>query len=245
MSDYLDKRKIKGIERRAEAAIKNGNITGLIVTLSIVTAFVVSTTHLYWEMRGGGIFGLVLGLLTSLSTEGVFLHHRYRTFPQHENTIQKFASLVGMAVAILGSLLFSGADLLLLLDLLNLETFAPYAIGGMVLVMLSAILTESIYELSSHVAGYEREKRADALNVLRISDQTRLELDRGDLEIMRAYSDMALATSAQKAASIRAAIPGHVEREAGQVEILTTDDIRERISANPTMSKNGKARVAI
>jgi len=136
------------------------------------------------------------------------------------------ASLAGMAVALVGSLVFIGADLLLLLDLLDVTTFAPMAIAGMVAVMLSAVLSESVYELSSRVAQFRREQRADALEVLKISDRTRLELDRGDLEVMKAYSDLALAATFQKAANIRAAIPDQVAREAGTVEMIDADDIR-------------------
>jgi len=247
-NDYLDKRKIAGIERRAQGTIKAENYTGLIMTWSIVLAFAVSTTHLFGALRGGGWFGYLLGVLTSLSTEGVFLHHRYITYPKHENQAQKFASLAGMVIAIIGSLLFIGADLLLLAGGLDVESFTPLAIGGMVLVMLSAVLTETIYELSSHVARYERQKRSDALEVLRISDQTRLELDRGDLEVMKAYSDLALAATFQKAENIRAAIPAAVDREAGAVAVVDTDDIREGLGdrrVDPTMSNNGRQREPI
>ena len=190
----------------------------------------------------------MLGVLTSLSTEGVFLHHRYITYPKHENQAQKFASLAGMAIAIIGSLLFIGADLWLLAGSLDVESFTPLAIGGMVLVMLSAVLSETVYELSSHVARYERQKRTDALSVLKISDSTRLELDRADLEVMKAYSDLALASTFQKAENIRAAIPAAVEREAGAVDMLDTDDIREQLGerrVNPTLNNNGRERERI
>jgi len=237
-NDYLDKRKIAGIERRAAGTVKSENYTGLFVTLAIVAAFAISTTHLFWALRGGGWLGFALGILTSLATEGIFLHHRYRTFPHYENKTQMSASLLGMVVAILGSLVFIGADLLLLLGLLDVAAFAPVAIGGMVAVMLSAVLSESVYELSSRVAQFERERRADALEVLRVSDATRLELDKGDLEIMRAYSDLALAATFQKAANIRAAIPDHVARESGQVEMLTADDIRSSMGTQGTQPVN-------
>lgn len=228
-NDYLDKRRIAGIERRAQSTIKSENYTGLVLTLSLVLAFAVSTTHLFYELRGGGWLGLLLGILTSLATEGIFLHHRYRTFPHYENKTQMTASLLGMGIAIIGSLVFIGADLLLLLGLLDVVAFAPFAIAGMVIVMLSAVLSETVYELSSRVAQYERERRADALEVLKISDQTRLELDRGDLEVMKAYSDLSLATTFERARQIRAAIPDYIAREAGTVEMLSADDIRESI----------------
>ena len=137
-NDYLDKRKIAGIERRAQSTVKSENYTGLALTVALVLAFAISTTHLFWELRGGGWLGVVLGILTSLATEGIFLHHRYRTFPRYENKAQMAAALSGMAIALLGSLIFAGADLLLLLGLLDVITFAPLAIGGMVAVMLSA-----------------------------------------------------------------------------------------------------------
>ena len=71
-NDYLDKRKIAGIERRAQSAITQENYSGFIVTLAIVAAFAISTTHLFWAMRGGGWLGAALGILTSLATEGIF-----------------------------------------------------------------------------------------------------------------------------------------------------------------------------
>ena len=119
--------------------------------------------------------------------------------------------------------------MLLLLGLLDKAAAGPWAVGVMIAVLISAIVTESIYELASHVAAYEREKRSDALTVLKISDDTRLELDRGDLEIMKASADLVLAEMFQRADAIRKAIPGAVERSANQAEILNADKLRDEL----------------
>ena len=241
-NNYLDKRKIAGIESRAKKIAKSESWTGMLVTLAIVAAFAVSTTHLFWALRGGGWLGIVMGVLTSLATEGIFLHHRYLTFPHHENSTQMAASLAGMGMALLGSLAFIGADLMFLMGNLVVQTFAPYATGGMVLVMLSAILSEAVFELSSREAQFQRERKAGALEVLRVSDETRLNLDKGDLEVMVAYAESALADTFQKAAAIRAAIPARLGRSGGTVEMLSADDIREQMDEPVIAGDNGTGR---
>jgi len=229
-TNYLDKRKISGIEKRARGLAKSSNSWGRILTGAIVAAFCISTVHLMGDIRGWGFLGWTLGILSSIATEGVFLFHRYRSYPSHENNIQKWSALVGLAIALLGSLFYFGADMLLLLGKLDKAAFGPWAIGIMVGVLLSAVITESIYEMSSHVAAYERQKRTDALEVLKISDDTRLELDKGDLEIMRAQSELVLATTFQRATNIREAIPDLVARESGQVDIVDPETAKEDFS---------------
>ncbi len=233
-TNYLDKRKIAGIEKRARGLVASENTWGNVLAGAIIAAFIVSTVHLMGELRGWGFMGWVLGILSSVGTEGQFLYHRYRSFPGHENKAQKWSALVGLTFALIGSLFFFGADILLLIGMLNTAKAGPVAAGVMIVVLISAIVTESIYQLASHVSAYDRQKRGDALEVLKISDNTRLELDKGDLEIMLASADLVLAEMFQRADSIRKAIPATLERSEGQAEILAAEDIRDQIDAfNP------------
>jgi len=229
-TNYLDKRKISGIEKRARGLVQSDNLWGHILTGAIVTAFCISTVHLMGDLRGWGFLGWTLGILSSIATEGAFLFHRYRSYIQHENATQKWAALGGMIIALIGSLFYFGADMLLLLDMLNRAIAGPIAIGIMVVVLLSAVISESIYELASHTSAYERQKRGDALEVLKISDDTRLELDRGDLEIMKAQADLVLAATFQKAESIREAIPDTISRLTGQAEVLDPDQVKDQFT---------------
>lgn len=241
-TNYLDKRKIAGIEKRARGLIQSNNTAGNILAGCVIAAFAISTVHLMGALRGWGFLGWTLGILSSIATEGAFLFHRYRSFPAHENGLQKLAALAGLTIALVGSLFYFGADMLLLLGQLDQAVAGPWAIGVMVAVLLSAILTESVYALASHVSAYEREKRHDALGVLRISDDTRLGLDRGDLEIMKASADLVLSEMFQRADNIRKAIPDTVARSAGKAEILDPEQLRDQLFDFGSMPGSGNHR---
>ncbi len=224
---YLDKRKIASIERQARDKTQISNGAGRVLAGAILAAFVISTVHLMANIRGGGFLGWTLGLLSSVATEGAFIWHRYISYPRHENTTQKWAALIGLTIALLGSLAFFTGDMLLLLGLLPLASVGAVAVGVMIALLMSAIVTESVYELASHVAGYERQKRSDALEILKTTDTTRLELDRGDLEILKANSELVLAELFQRAETIRKAIPQSIGQS--KPETIKPDEIRDQL----------------
>ena len=88
MTTYLNKQKISQIERGTRGLIKNTNWFGHALAVAIITAFCVSTFHFWGDLRGWGLMGITLGILSSIATEGAFIYHRYKSFPAHENTTQ-------------------------------------------------------------------------------------------------------------------------------------------------------------
>ena len=250
MTTYLDKRKIGSIERQARAKALVSSAAGRVLAGAILAAFIVSTVHLMASVRGGGFLGWTLGILSSIATEGAFIWHRYISFPQHENKTQKWAALIGLSIALLGSLAFFTGDMLLLLGLLPLKSLGAVAVGVMVGLLMSAIITESIYELASHVAAYQRQKRSDALEILKTTDNARLELDHADLEILKANSELALSQLYQRAEDIRRTIPANTQNqtkpEPNQTPV-NPEDVRNQLQSFPipaggVVNENGNGR---